>query len=418
MMKRHNYSLGVAEQLIVSGGNFTLAILLSKLLAPNDFGMYSIIWMAVISVASFVNAWFSSPMLSISPSLSRSDSDYFISSLTKKMLLFQIVVLFAWVLVFNFRGQSLRSEALFLGLSCIPFFLYDFLRRVAVVRKEMKHLVVIDVLLYSFLILGCLYLSNGEFLSISIIICLSYFLASVALLIVFKPTWRASSGSVDLIKHESSAVWPRHISFAKWASYTSVLQFTSGNAVVLFSSTLLSLADVGLLRLAQTFVSVFNPALVFLDNHGRVYFANILKVLGAPALNKSFKAFVFKAMLSCFGVCVIMAIFGQYLIAYFYPEYFGTQLQYYYLLYTALTFFTVNTYILRLRLLVLEHGKLIFRAYVMSSIFSVAAFYPATLIFGAQGVILVLIITQIVMSIFIIYPCRLTRYTDDLGDLR
>jgi len=289
---------------------------------------------------------------------------------------------------------------------------------VAVVRKEMKHLVVIDVLLYSFLILGCLYLSNGEFLSISIIICLSYFLASLALLIVFKPTWRASSDSVDLIKHDYSAVWPRHIRFAKWASFTSLLQFTSGNAVVLFSSTLLSLADVGLLRLAQTFVSIFNPALVFLDNHGRVYFANILKVKGAPALNTRFKAFMFKAMLICFGVCSIMAIFGQYLIAYFYPEYLKTQLQYYYLLYTALTFFTVNTYILRLRLLVLEQGRLIFQAYVMSSIFSVAAFYPATLMFGAQGVILVLIITQIVMSIFIICPCRLTSYTEDLGDIR
>ena len=123
MTKRLNYILSVAEQVIVSGGNFTLAILLSKLLAPNDFGMYSIVWMAIISVASFVNAWFSSPMLSISPSLSQSDSDHFISSLTKKMLLFQMVVLFVWVLVFNFRGQSLRSEAIFLGLSCIPFFL-------------------------------------------------------------------------------------------------------------------------------------------------------------------------------------------------------------------------------------------------------------------------------------------------------
>jgi O-antigen/teichoic acid export membrane protein len=401
MMKRLNYILGVAEQIIVSGGNFTFAILLSKLLAPNDFGMYSIVWMAIISAASFVNAWFSSPMLSISPSLSQSGSDHFISSLTKKMLLFQMVVLFAWVLVFNFRGQSLRSEAIFLGLSCIPFFLYDFLRRVAVVRNEMKHLVVIDVLLYSFLILGCLYLSNGDFLSISIIICLSYFLASLALLIVFKPTWRASSDSVNLIKHETSAVWPRHISFAKWASYSSVLQFTSGNAVVLFSATLLSLADVGLLRLAQTFVSIFNPVLVFLDNHGRVFFAQTLRDSGLQALNDGFRSFSLRVVVACVLLCTFLGLLGIPIINYSYPELVDTEIGIYYFLFLVLIFFTVATYIFRLRLLVLEHSKRVFKSYLISAAVSLTMVYPAVLNFGGQGVVYTLITTQLCILLYL-----------------
>jgi len=418
MVTKFNNIFGVLEQIIVSGGNFIFAILLSKMLTPSDFGIYSLVWVAIISVASFFNSWFSSPMLSISPSLSQSNSDHFISILTKKIMLTQLVILFLSLLIFKFGGQFFRPEIFFLVMSCVPFFLYDFLRRVAIVKREIKHLVVVNVFLYFSLIISFLYLYDGEVQTIGIIIFLSYLFSSIALLIVYQPLSKVYSDTIKLENSEFTSIWPRHLSFAKWASYSSVLQFITGNAVFLFSSALLSLSDVGLLRLAQTFVSIFNPILVFLDNHSRVYFATILKVSGLNKLNNYFKAFVFKSMLSCMAICLIMGVLGQHLIDYFYPEYLETQLKNYSLLYIILTFFTVTTSILRLRLLILEHVKLIFRAYVFSSVISIAVFYPMILMFGAHGVILVLITTQIVMSFLIIFLRKLEISPVNVGFLK
>ena len=400
-MRKLDNSLGIFEQIISSGGNFIFAILLSKLLSPDDFGSYSVIWMIIISLSSIINAWFSSPLLSIGPSLIKNEENKFINDLTRQILILQFVLAFFLLLVLGVFNKMLELEDLILVSTCIPFFLYDFLRRVAIIKGKLKTLVTVGGCLQVFLIAGCMYTSNGDFLIVSKIIALSYIAASFYLLMIFRPVIRLRCDSSELSSGNLRSIESRRFDFSKWLSYSSVLQFISGNAVTIFSAGLLPIAEVGLLRLAQTFVSLFNPVLIYMDNHARPYFARILRDSGGAVFNFSFKKMALKFVSFGFVVFSSVGVLGVFMIDEFYPNLYDTNIYGYFVLFLLLAFLGTISFIFRMRFLVLEKNKIIFRSYLVASISSISLFYPMVLNFGGYGVVGTLIITQTIILVIL-----------------
>lgn len=386
-----------AEQVIVSGGNFGLAILLSKALPAADFGVYGVVWVVIISISSLVHANFSSPMLSIAPSLSTADSQLFVIGLVKRMLWLMFFITVIWLLCYAIFFDETRLEVLFLGLACAPFLLFEFLRRVSAVRNEMGFLISIDLMLFGFIFAFLICFENVNFNIVSGVIAASYFMVSTLLLIRFLMNCGLNFSATLIVDDQSQLYMMRHKTFSLWASYTSVLQFVSGNGITLFSATILAMSDVGLLRLAQTFVSVFNPLLVFSDNHGRVYFSKKLATFGRSELDARFRNVGAKCLLVGFSIFVLMALVGDNVISFYYPEYADTNLYYFFLLYLVLTFLTFNTSLMRLWFLVLEDARSVFVTYVLAALVSVTVIFPLIYLYGAAGLVFSLIAAQIVM---------------------
>jgi O-antigen/teichoic acid export membrane protein len=390
-----NYFLGIFEQIIVSGGNFCFVILLSKLLLPDDFGTYSLIWIIFISIGSLFSAWFSSPLISIQPTLSSLESTQFLNDLTKQILMllsFLIVILFIFFLIFD---DIFKIEIFILSAALTPYLLYEFLRRLAMIKNRLRYLLPISFSLYCSLFFGSIFIFDGNFLSITLIIIISYGVCALLLLVLLRQNFL--SGNLGNLNQ-------RRIEFSKWMSYSSLLQFISSNAVSILSATLLPLSEIGVLRLAQTFVGLFNPILTYLDNHVRIYFSRILSTKGKAGLEIAFQSFKIKFLLTSLLGITILGCFGIFLIDLFYPEFSDTYLQEYFALYLILLMVTMTSFIYRLRLIVLENTNLIFRTYLLGSIMTMMLFYPLVINFGGFGVILTLLSTHLVIVLALMYP--------------
>ena len=258
---------------------------LFSLLLPDDFGTYSLIWIIFISIGSFFSAWFSSPLLSIQPTLSKIESTRFVNDLTKQIIAILSLLLLFLLMGFLIFDNIFKIEVFILSTALIPYLLYEFLRRLAMVKDKVKILFSISLFLYCSLFFWSFYYSNGNFLSITKIIVISYGVSSLLLL---------ASLRLNFISGNLSNLNSRRKEFSKWMTYSSLLQFICSNAVSIFSALILPLSEIGVLRLAQTFVGLFNPLLAYLDNHIRIYFSRILSAEGQEKLESSFRSFKIK----------------------------------------------------------------------------------------------------------------------------
>ena len=84
------FSSTIFNQCIVSGGNFLTSFILLKFLGLRDFGIFSSIWILIISSNIFQQAFIINPLLSISPKLSSIRKVRFIND----MQILQIISVF------------------------------------------------------------------------------------------------------------------------------------------------------------------------------------------------------------------------------------------------------------------------------------------------------------------------------------
>ena len=394
-MKDINRYFGIFDQLITSGGNFFLAIILSKLLLLDDFGMYSVIWIGIISFGTLFSSWFASPLLSIGPTLSESEFNQFVSDLTKQILAALGCLTLILIAVFILLDDIFEIEVFILCSSLVPYLLYDFLRRLAMVKERLRSLLVISLCLYGLLFSACLLYFDGNFLSVTKIISMSYGVCAILLLVTLRTNFII--GKLDRLNS-------RRVEFAKWMSYSSLVQFMSGNAVSIASAALLPLAEIGLLRLAQTFVSLFNPVLIYLDNYARIYLSRVLDSSGKDGLDLAFKSFKLKFLfISCFAG-LILGVTGVISIDLFYPELSDSNIREYFALYLLLILLTATTFIIRLRLLVLEETNYIFRTYCVGMVVSFVLFFPMVSFYEGFGVIGTLFTAHTCVLITLVWP--------------
>ena len=185
-------------------------------------------------------------------------------------------------------------------------------------------------------------------------------------------------------------------------SYTSLLQFVSGNAVSIFSALILPVAEIGLLRLGQSFVSFINPIIIYLDNNARIYFSSILSKNGKKALNKAFKNFKSIFLLASYLFSLLLGYVGIYFIDLYYPELSDSNLKAYFIFYIFLMIITINTFVYRLKFLVLEETNYIYKTYLFGAAVAAILFYPLTYMLNGFGVITTLILTQLSMLFLLI----------------
>lgn len=400
-IKNFDKSLGILDQIILSAGNFILTIVLSKILIPNEFGSFSLIWISAISLAAFFSAWFASPMLSIAPTLNDFLSKKFVSKLLVQLI--KLLCISALILVFIaiiFAKPDNAGYFILVGF-IIPFLLYDFMRRLLIYIGSIKWLTLINAAVYFGLIFCVLNFTDGNFEKVAKIIFLFYFFGGFCFLCVFLFSVHAVKAVNKPYLTEMESIALRRYKFSKWASTSSLLQFITGNATSIFATMFLPIAEIGLLRLAQTFVSLFNPALIYLDNYARIRFSRILANSGFNSFSYKFKKFAGVFAMACFLVLSFFGLIANELIAKFYPEFVETNLGNFFKAYLILTFFTIASFLLRLRLLVCERTRDIFKSYLFSSIPLTLIFIPVVIYLKGMGVILVTIIAQLIM-IFIL----------------
>ncbi|WP_170940588.1 oligosaccharide flippase family protein [Pseudoalteromonas sp. NBT06-2] len=381
--------------------NFVITILLARLLNLTDFGLYSIVWLIVISIASLVQALIFSPMLSFSPKMSISRLRIFSNVTYSQLLVLLAILLFLLSLIsfisYFFDLHTMFQVALGVLFVSIPYYLFEYFRRELMIQGRCIALLCTDCLTY-LTILCCLYLFEVKSLYYAVMtisICFS------GVVVVFMLTSNSRIVAFWLNTPEYRALIIKQYYFSKWLVASSGLQFLNGNVFTLFAGAFVSMAQVGYLRMAQNIVGIINPIYVFLDNHAQLYLARIKSEKGNEACEKAYLKVATLCMMGLSFILVILFTFKTEIITFVYGKQ-SAEVNEYMVLMIFLSFITGANFLERLISKVRENTHIIFKSYVHSSILSCISVYPLILYSEGRGAVLAMIFAQLIMLISIL----------------
>lgn len=267
-------SWALIDQALVSGTNFSVGILLARLLGPSGFGLYTILWTICICANLLQWGLIITPLQSIGSKRILSEKRFYLSAVFAQQLGFSLLCslfFFAGILAFYaaYPGYQLQDKsteslaavalpaALSMGLSQTQ----DFFRRYFMIRGTPRVAYLSDWARYG-TYLACL----GAF----------YYLNDRTIHHVFWAMSGASLiGTLVSLPHISvvrparrmlSAVTRRHFAFAKWLIPATALQWVNANIHFYATAFFMGQASVGALKASQNVMSFTAVVVEGLEN--------------------------------------------------------------------------------------------------------------------------------------------------------
>jgi len=251
-------AMSLTDQALVAGSGFIVTVLLSRWLAPKDYGAYAVAFSIFLFIAGLHNALVLEPMSVFGPSAYRSSLRAYLAKLVRLhfLICFPLVGLLAlvgagsghWLGSGTFSSSALWG--LSLGLPWILFFwlwrgiAYVDLRPELAVRAAATYAPMTLILMLAFRWLGWLSPFSAFVLQAAAALITS------AVLIVL--TWPQLSSCA--LPSSGPSVLGRHWEYGRWVVVTAFVYWLSGGASYIIAGFLLGMSDVAALRALQNFV--------------------------------------------------------------------------------------------------------------------------------------------------------------------
>ncbi|MFQ5958177.1 MAG: lipopolysaccharide biosynthesis protein [Alphaproteobacteria bacterium] len=403
LLARHSHvNWALADQALVSGTNFLTGILLARFLGLEEFGRFTLAWMAVQFVNSIQFALVSAPMMTIGPKQSADETPAYYGAVVAQAaafaaLSFAILWAGAWSSGAAFPGWRAASLALPLACAVFAFQMQDFLRRyfftrgraaAAFANDALRYLAQIAALIVVFAAAGLD--SRG---ALWVIAACAAAATALGLATMGPLAWRGGT---------LRTVGVRHWNFARWLTASAVMHWLSGNLFIIAAGAFLGAAAVGALRAAQNLMAVTHILFQGLENVVPSRAAERLHRGGKAALVRYLRTVASLNVLATAVVAFVAAVAPVFWLELLYGAQFaefGGVLQWYALIYVVMAL----TLPLRVGLRTLEDTKPIFVANVCSLGFSVLVCYWFVNTFGVFGALygtfIMYAITQLVLWI-------------------
>ncbi|APW66220.1 hypothetical protein LPB137_10375 [Poseidonibacter parvus] len=395
---KNKKSLIFLDQILVSGSNFLLGILLARFLGLDIFGQFSLLWLIVLFFSSIQLALIISPLLTHAPKKNKLIKDYYLTNMLYMQFIFSIICVLILSILFYFSElitskYNISEFRYYILWMVFSFLCQDFIRRYFIIKISYFRLIFIDVIAYIGQLIGISSLIFFEqltlintFISISLTFTISF--AVGYLQINFK----------SLKSTHIKLLFLKNWKFSKWLVYSSLLQWGSGNFYILVAGSILGPWSVGVIKVMQNTMGIFHVIFIALENILPIRFAEIYKNNGYQKTISFFKIqlqygfYIFLVLISVlfiYGEELILVIYGDEYVSYSYLL-FGFMIMYIFIYIGML-----QRYILR----TIENTKKIFINYIITTIFSVIASFILIKTLEINGVVIGMILTQILTSI-------------------
>ena len=388
----------LADQAIISGVNFLTGLLIARFLGIEAFGVFTLVWMAVLFVNSIQMAMISAPMMTIGPKQSDDERPSYYGAVVMQQAIFSTVTsLLLWVGVAysDLINPQWNVTHLALPLAMALFFFQnqDFLRRFFFTEKRPILALMSDVISYLgrtiVLVLFFLYAT----LTTSTVLWIIAISSALALAVGF-----AQIKALAFDSNQLTLVFKRHWVLSKWMTASAVMQWTSGNYFVLAAGALLGPVAVGALKAAQNIIGITH-----------ILFQGLENIVPAAASRhftessvKGLKEYLVKVSLWGGGATIVIAfavsLFPDELLDLVYgAQYneYGNLLRWYAVIYLLIFF----GFPIRSGLRVFESTRPIFVAYALMTVFSVVSATYFVSQWGLKGVLAGVAVTQLIMVI-------------------
>lgn len=396
---RHSHIYwALADQAMVSGVNFFTGVLLARFLGIEEFGRFTLSWMAVLFVNSIQMAMISAPMMSIGPKQTAEDEASYYGSVMLQQLCFgalTFVLLWGGVKLSKTFYPEWHIDQLALPLAAVGLFFQtqDFLRRFFYTRGRHVAAFLNDAISY----LGQLTLLVALFLSVSLnTSVVLWVIAATSAVAVLAGVF--SLGDISWGKGFLINTFFRHWQFSKWMTASALLQWTSGNFFIVVAGSILGAGAVGALKATQNIMAVSHILFQGLENIVPVRASQYYFQHGIGSLLDYLKKTLLWGGLATAVIALAAGAFPEIWLSLFYgTEYvdYGFMLQWYAGIYLLIFL----GFPLRTGLRTLEMPKSIFFAYVFMTFFSLCLAKPIVNFWGIGGVMFGILGNQIISNL-------------------
>jgi len=394
-MIRHKHIskvMALSDQMIVSGTNFVIGILITRLAGIEDYGRYSLYWMIFLFLLGFCNSFIGLPSQIISNQVANKfeylEENNRLGNLSLTLLLFLLYTGF-------YIYDSLYSSSFGYGYWIFPMTIVIFLkqemnRKYFYAKLDLKKVISIDFSAYLLQIPSLLILTQFYDITLDLIIT-NITLFGIMGQVVFQFLKPRYNSPFRLKKMPYRENW----SYSKHLIFTSILQWFSGNILIISAGGIIGLSAVGILRVLQNIMGALHilfltmenvipvKASILLNNHGKQHMFNYFK-----------KVFVVAGIV--YGIILlVLKVSGEFLLSFLYGES--------YLEYSGLLDLFIYLYILvfigTIAQLIIKTLKLNYGISIAYALTVIAAFAISTTLlntFGIKGVILGLGIFQLI----------------------
>ncbi|MEL6588806.1 MAG: oligosaccharide flippase family protein [Bacteroidota bacterium] len=387
------------DQLIVSGCNFLLGILLTRWLGLDDYGVFALAWMGLLLASNLQLNFILKPMMSLGPKEADHEAkrQYYASVHYLNFGFLALIALIGLGLVYGadewFPDWGIGYLFPVLPLAVLAFLWQEFYRRLFFVSDQVFKALILDALAYGGMIIGTL----GLYLSDQLSVASAYgaVMGSFCVSFVLGLWWCRHLPRVGMAA--SRNVFQRHWRFSSWLVGTALLQFFGSNFFLVAAGSIVGSAGVGALRIAQNLMGLTHILFQAMENTVPIKASGALIRDGINGMLQYLKLVSLKTGLIIGLILLSVALAAEPLISLVYGAEFTSQS---YLLIGYCVFYATlfPGYPLRYALRSLEFTQPIFVAYIVSTAFSLLAAYPMVERWGLMGVVYGLIITQILMQ--------------------
>lgn len=389
---------------MVSGVNFLTGILIARFLGIEEFGVFTLVWMAVLFVNSIQMAMISAPMMTIGPKQAEENKASYYGAVVLQQLIFSILtslLLWGGVIMSDLTNPEWGVSHLALPLAMALFFFQsqDFLRRLLFTENRAPIVFASDVISYLGRTVILLVLFLGYQLNTAGVLWVIALTSALAII----PAWYQLD-ALTFSRKQLLPVFKRHWILSKWLTASAVMQWMSVHYFIVVAGSLLGPVAVGALKAAQNIVGILNILFQALENIVPVAASRCFKKSGATALKRYLvKVSVFGGS-ATLAMAIGVSLFPEELLTFVFGEQYrsyGYILQLY-SLYYVISFFSLP---LRSGLRVLDSTLPIFVAYLLMTIFSISFANTFVEHWGIGGAVVGMLVTAII-SVF----CLMTYF--------
>jgi O-antigen/teichoic acid export membrane protein len=397
----------MVDQMMVSGANFLMSILLARFLGVEEFGRFTLAWIPILFFSSIQHAAIASPMMSIGPKQSDTESPAYFSALLVQTLIYAGLgsfLLFVGLHWMNgiFPAWHLDGVGFPLAVASFAALLQEFFRRYFFTKEQPNIAFINDSIRY----LGQMAILTGLFLFSSV----SMDTAKVLWVVAALSLTASALGIFFFDRIEFKAVafketFGRHWHFSKWLTGSALITWLAGNVFIVGAGALLGASAVGALKATQSLMGIVHILHMGLENIAPITAVKHFYKGGKTAL----KSYLNKVTLVGGGATLVVST-----IAIIIPELllgliFGQKYQGYGFLlkwYAIIYFFVFISLSLHIALRTFERTQPIFWAKLWASCFSVITVYPLIMFYGLSGVMVGLLGIQLIIYATLILAVR------------
>lgn len=254
------------DQIVFSGYNFLLGLLIIRLFDLKIFGEFSYFWLVYLLIYTIQNSIILTPLIS---------KYYFIPQIKKKnyvssIFLIQIFFCLLLFIILNFLHYQnyfftdimLYDKYIhsFTLMVCASQF-YHFSRKLLYCEKKYKKIFFIDLIIYSLSICVLIFINykfNKDLNNIFEILSLTYFLG-------FLSNFRFLL-KIEYLPKNFIKIFKQNYDIGKWLTITAVVQWLSNNLWMVNTGIILGATSLGVLRACQSIIQVLNIIYQMLEN--------------------------------------------------------------------------------------------------------------------------------------------------------